>query len=350
MADSVADLLFTHSPEARENLLREGVSTHGDPRRRQHDDRHARGDAAPHPRRGRACSPRRDAGRLSARHAASPGARRRSASRRRGRAARRRGARAAGAVPLPPAHARGARGDGDRRAAPWASVSWIRWATSSSWDSSRRRPGVLTDSGGIQEETTYLGIPCFTLRDNTERPVTVELGSNTLLGLAPERIAEVPALIAAASDRRSRDHPRLGRPCCRADRRRAGRERSARAVVRVASLAATRSLPLARHAALARTDPVEQFGQALRGVPPFVRREPLGRHRLRQIAGEQRVERGGDRLLVVRDARKARRRPGGAAVPRWRRRRSRTARAAPARGTRTPCSPRRSHRRRRGPV
>jgi UDP-N-acetylglucosamine 2-epimerase (non-hydrolysing) len=58
--------------------------------------------------------------------------------------------------------------------------------------------GVLTDSGGIQEETTFLGIPCFTLRDNTERPVTVELGTNTLLGLAPERIREVPALIAAA--------------------------------------------------------------------------------------------------------------------------------------------------------
>jgi len=55
--------------------------------------------------------------------------------------------------------------------------------------------GVLTDSGGIQEETTFLGVPCFTLRDNTERPVTVELGTNTLLGLAPERIAEVPALL-----------------------------------------------------------------------------------------------------------------------------------------------------------
>jgi UDP-N-acetylglucosamine 2-epimerase (non-hydrolysing) len=57
---------------------------------------------------------------------------------------------------------------------------------------------VLTDSGGIQEETTYLGIPCFTLRDNTERPVTVRAGTNTLLGLAPERIAEIPALMAAA--------------------------------------------------------------------------------------------------------------------------------------------------------
>jgi UDP-N-acetylglucosamine 2-epimerase (non-hydrolysing) len=55
---------------------------------------------------------------------------------------------------------------------------------------------VLTDSGGIQEETTYLGVPCFTLRDNTERPVTVRAGTNTLLGLAPERIAEIPRLLA----------------------------------------------------------------------------------------------------------------------------------------------------------
>lgn len=64
--------------------------------------------------------------------------------------------------------------------------------------------GVLTDSGGIQEETTFLGIPCFTLRENTERPVTCTLGTNTLLGLAPERIAEIPALIAASA----------GRPAC----------------------------------------------------------------------------------------------------------------------------------------
>jgi UDP-N-acetylglucosamine 2-epimerase (non-hydrolysing) len=56
---------------------------------------------------------------------------------------------------------------------------------------------VLTDSGGIQEETTYLGVPCFTLRDNTERPVTVRAGTNPLLGLRPERIAEIPALLGA---------------------------------------------------------------------------------------------------------------------------------------------------------
>ncbi len=41
---------------------------------------------------------------------------------------------------------------------------------------------VLTDSGGIQEETTVLGIPCLTLRDNTERPVTVNMGTNTIVG------------------------------------------------------------------------------------------------------------------------------------------------------------------------
>jgi UDP-N-acetylglucosamine 2-epimerase (non-hydrolysing) len=57
---------------------------------------------------------------------------------------------------------------------------------------------VLTDSGGIQEETTYLGVPCFTLRDNTERPITIELGTNVLLGLRPEKIAELPQLMATA--------------------------------------------------------------------------------------------------------------------------------------------------------
>jgi len=49
---------------------------------------------------------------------------------------------------------------------------------------------VVTDSGGIQEETTYLGVPCLTLRPNTERPVTVEVGTNVLLPLDAERVAE----------------------------------------------------------------------------------------------------------------------------------------------------------------
>lgn len=47
---------------------------------------------------------------------------------------------------------------------------------------------VLTDSGGIQEETTVLGVPCITLRENTERPVTVEEGTNQLAGVSRERV------------------------------------------------------------------------------------------------------------------------------------------------------------------
>lgn len=45
---------------------------------------------------------------------------------------------------------------------------------------------VITDSGGLQEETTYLGIPCLTIRENTERPVTIEIGTNRLVGSDPE--------------------------------------------------------------------------------------------------------------------------------------------------------------------
>jgi UDP-N-acetylglucosamine 2-epimerase (non-hydrolysing) len=49
---------------------------------------------------------------------------------------------------------------------------------------------ILTDSGGIQEETTYLGIPCITIRENTERPVTIDLGTNILVGPHAEGIIE----------------------------------------------------------------------------------------------------------------------------------------------------------------
>ena len=54
---------------------------------------------------------------------------------------------------------------------------------------------VLTDSGGIQEETTFLGVPCLTLRNNTERPVTLEVGTNILVGTDPHRIIEESAKI-----------------------------------------------------------------------------------------------------------------------------------------------------------
>jgi UDP-N-acetylglucosamine 2-epimerase (non-hydrolysing) len=54
---------------------------------------------------------------------------------------------------------------------------------------------VLTDSGGLQEETTVLGIPCLTLRENTERPVTIEMGTNRLVGVDKEKIKTAAAEI-----------------------------------------------------------------------------------------------------------------------------------------------------------
>ena len=56
---------------------------------------------------------------------------------------------------------------------------------------------VITDSGGIQEETTYLGVPCLTLRENTERPVTVTLGTNVLVGRDPDKLRSELARVLA---------------------------------------------------------------------------------------------------------------------------------------------------------
>jgi UDP-N-acetylglucosamine 2-epimerase (non-hydrolysing) len=63
---------------------------------------------------------------------------------------------------------------------------------------------VLTDSGGLQEETTVLGIPCLTLRENTERPVTVTCGTNRVVGTATQAIVSGldAALAANPTDRR----------------------------------------------------------------------------------------------------------------------------------------------------
>lgn len=58
---------------------------------------------------------------------------------------------------------------------------------------------IITDSGGIQEETTYLGIPCLTVRENTERPVTVTLGTNTVVGRDTHRI--ISAILAILEGR-----------------------------------------------------------------------------------------------------------------------------------------------------
>jgi UDP-N-acetylglucosamine 2-epimerase (non-hydrolysing) len=57
--------------------------------------------------------------------------------------------------------------------------------------------GVITDSGGVTEETTVMGIPCITLRDNTERPETVTTGTNELVGTNPDHLAPALALLRA---------------------------------------------------------------------------------------------------------------------------------------------------------
>jgi len=65
---------------------------------------------------------------------------------------------------------------------------------------------VLTDSGGVQEETTVLGVPCLTLRDSTERPITVTEGTNQLVGRDPDRIVKAARELLAAPP------PRPGKP------------------------------------------------------------------------------------------------------------------------------------------
>jgi len=63
---------------------------------------------------------------------------------------------------------------------------------------------VVTDSGGLQEETTALGIPCLTIRENTERPITVEMGTNRVVGADPEKLKR-SAFEILESDRRPTD-------------------------------------------------------------------------------------------------------------------------------------------------
>lgn len=66
---------------------------------------------------------------------------------------------------------------------------------------------VITDSGGIQEETTFLGIPCLTLRENTERPITVEQGSNVLIGRDFDRLRTETARILREGGRHGQVPP-----------------------------------------------------------------------------------------------------------------------------------------------
>ncbi len=63
---------------------------------------------------------------------------------------------------------------------------------------------VITDSGGLQEETTALGVPCVTVRDNTERPVTVDEGSNVLAGTNPDNVIAAARQVLAGNGKRGR--------------------------------------------------------------------------------------------------------------------------------------------------
>jgi len=66
---------------------------------------------------------------------------------------------------------------------------------------------VITDSGGIQEETTYLGVPCLTFRDNTERPITITEGTNRLIGTNPQNLLrEAQAVLARSLRQVSRNY------------------------------------------------------------------------------------------------------------------------------------------------
>jgi UDP-N-acetylglucosamine 2-epimerase (non-hydrolysing) len=66
---------------------------------------------------------------------------------------------------------------------------------------------VMTDSGGMQEETTALGVPCLTLRENTERPITVAEGTNTIVGTDPDRILAVFRDVLSTGGKRGRVPP-----------------------------------------------------------------------------------------------------------------------------------------------
>ena len=88
------------------------------------------------------------------------------------------------------------------------------------WLMSRAR-FVMTDSGGIQEETTALSVPCLTLRENTERPITVEQGTNQIVGTEPERIVSAARRITFIGTEARAYTPPLGWQGLREDRGRA---------------------------------------------------------------------------------------------------------------------------------
>ena len=222
LTDHLSDLLFLHSPEARGQPPRRGGRRERHHVRRQHDDRHAGGARGADPR-----------ARRGARSGSSPGPTCSSRSTARRSSTARCSADAIAALdrwprrcpvvfPIHPRTRQDARGRASRPGVdlldPLGYLDFLSLEADAG--------AVLTDSGGIQEETTYLGVPCFTLRDNTERPVTVRAGTNTLLGLDPARIAEIPGLLGKRA-RPAASRPSSGTARGRAARRRTGGRLSA---------------------------------------------------------------------------------------------------------------------------
>ena len=141
--------------------------------------------------------------RIPCRDAAPASARRRLAARGRHERSRSSSAGDAGVIPRASAHASrlDSQRDNDCRpgTAPPNGADRLRALPQSGRECSCSPDGLWRHSRG----KTFLGIPCFTLRANTERPVTVTAGTNTLLGLEPARIVEIPGLISEARKRPS---------------------------------------------------------------------------------------------------------------------------------------------------
>ena len=188
VTDRLADLLLTPSKDADDNLRAEGVPRRSHSPRRQHHDRHADAAAAARDARSPAWPRGRDQGAVRRADAASPVERRRS--------------RSAWADPRSLARdcARSCRScsrctrepaSGCARSASPCRTAIILTEPLGYIDflslTSNARI-VLTDSGGLQEESTALGIPCLTLRENTERPVTVTDGTNRIVGMRTQAI------------------------------------------------------------------------------------------------------------------------------------------------------------------
>ena len=192
VTDAITNWFFTTSETANAEPARAGVRRRAHLLRRQHHDRHAARQsrpAAPAVVLGRARPLVRRATSWSTLHRpANVDAAASFASLLEGY--RRRHARPAGRVPRPSAH-----GAGPWQASPTC-LPAIRFVEPQPYLEFiylvRHARAVITDSGGITEETTVLGVPCMTLRDTTERPETVTVGTNELLGTDPAALA--PAL------------------------------------------------------------------------------------------------------------------------------------------------------------